>query len=204
MFTSATFHFLFNAGRNRIFDGRGLSWRIILSGFPLLVASQVSGLSLSDHRNFLSDVVVGAVIGIFIGWLFYRLYFPSVFDIKNGGKAYPPRRFGIPFYFGKNTQFYPFEHEMVVQVPGKNCSTSFGPDISQLPNLQPCSNVYPAAPQVLMPTPAPKVVINVRKHGATQVNPNGVQVPENVAFSEEAGHCLVPMTPLPSKYPYAN
>lgn len=203
MFASATFHFLFNAGRFRIFDGRGLSWRTVISGIPLVMAGQVSCLSISDHRSFLEDVVAGAVIGSFVGWVFYRMYFPSVFDIENGGKAYPPRRFGIPFYYGRNTQFYPFEHEMVVSSNFNEKNALFIPA-----GIPPASISGPTTtiPRFTLPTPVPKVIVNVKRHPnhshiATEVTPDtniltemGPTHPSNLNVSN------IPMVPLAPKY----
>lgn len=95
-------------------DGRGLSWKIIISSIPVIVATYISCTSISDNRNFLEDVLCGMVLGAMTAWFFYRLYFPSVFDTKNGGRAYPPRRFGIPYIYGIDATCYPFEQELAL------------------------------------------------------------------------------------------
>lgn len=195
MFTSATFHFLFNAARNRIFDGRGISWRLLLCGAPILAAAQVSSLSLSDHRNFLSDVVVGAGIGVFIGWVFYHLYFPSIFDIENGGKAYPPRRFGIPFLFGRDTQFYPFEHDMAIPKSVDAFNVAAMPAHAQ--NIQPC-----AVPAPVVVAPAPKVVVNIKKPHTHEVHAPVGYMSKSTEFPQKHGLPTMPLTPLASKYPH--
>lgn len=168
-YTSVVYHFLYNAGRFRIFDGRGLSWKFIFSVIPLCTANFVSFAGISDNRNFLEDVLFGMLLGTIIGWIFYRMYFPSVFDTKNGGKAYPPRRFGIP-YFSSSASFYPFAQEMALV----SSQQSEGLPMVELrqycppPPLPPPPPVPPPpsqAPVFLPSIPmAPNVIVNIKKH----------------------------------------
>lgn len=108
------------------------------------------------------------VIGVLIAWIFYRMYFPSVFDTKNGGKAYPPRRFGIP-YFGGGTSFYPFAQEMVLysQQPSTGLSMSIGGSTTLRSSYAPPPPPPAAPPPVIQYPPvamAPNIVVNIKKH----------------------------------------
>lgn len=67
--------------------------------FPLILACYVACTRVSDNRHFLRDVAVGAIIGSLTSIWFYYQYFPSIMDLKNRGRAYPPRRFGISKFF---------------------------------------------------------------------------------------------------------
>ncbi|CAI5760815.1 unnamed protein product [Candida verbasci] len=83
------------AARLQTFDNRNNSFKVFLTISPLLLASFVASTRVSDNRHYLLDVIAGSFIGFTIGWIFYYQYYPSIFNLKNQGKAFPPRRFGI-------------------------------------------------------------------------------------------------------------
>ncbi|PVF96354.1 acid phosphatase/Vanadium-dependent haloperoxidase [Serendipita vermifera] len=79
-FAGLTYLALFLAGRLHLFTphsthGKHL-YAYALSGAPLLLASFVTFSRVSDFRHRLSDVVGGALIGIFFGVLAFRYYYP--------------------------------------------------------------------------------------------------------------------------------
>lgn len=94
------------AGKLQVFDGRGVSFKVVLAIAPIIVATIVACTRISDNRHFLRDVIGGAVIGTSIGMWFYLQYFPSVFNLKNSGRAYPPRRIGVANFFNNIGGFW--------------------------------------------------------------------------------------------------
>lgn len=77
-----------------------------ITGFPILFATLMSTSTLADNRHFLSDNLVGALIGISSAMLIYRQYFPpvwrkpAVYSLASGETveqdltlAYEPKRF---------------------------------------------------------------------------------------------------------------
>lgn len=93
-FTSATFSFLVFASRHRIFDNRGVAFKIIVSIIPFFFSTFITATRYSDNRHFFIDLFVGVIIGIGSAYVAYHFYFPHFKDVKNGGKAFPPRRIG--------------------------------------------------------------------------------------------------------------
>ncbi|KAK6464921.1 diacylglycerol pyrophosphate phosphatase [Scheffersomyces coipomensis] len=83
------------AGKLQVFDKRGISFKVILAIFPIMIACFVSCTRISDNRHFLRDVIGGSIIGTAVAVWFYSQYFPSIFDLENCGRAYPPRRLGV-------------------------------------------------------------------------------------------------------------
>lgn len=86
-------------------DGQGIAWRVILSFAPLMSAMYAAFTGISDNRNFLDDALCGALLGSMVGSIFYCVYFPSIFNITNSGRAYPPRRVGFSFLLGPFANF---------------------------------------------------------------------------------------------------
>ncbi|ODV91650.1 hypothetical protein CANCADRAFT_42288 [Tortispora caseinolytica NRRL Y-17796] len=98
-FGSLTYLSLFWAGRFRVFDRRGSTWKLYLCWAPLLGAALIAASRVSDGRHHPFDAICGSLIGFFIAIVGYRQYFPDPRDVQYGGKAYPPRRFGIRWGF---------------------------------------------------------------------------------------------------------
>lgn len=93
-FTSATFSFLVFASRHRIFDNRGVAFKIVVSIVPFFFSTFITASRYSDNRHFFVDLFVGVIIGVGSAYIGYHFYFPYFKDVKNGGKAFPPRRIG--------------------------------------------------------------------------------------------------------------
>ncbi|RLV89499.1 putative diacylglycerol pyrophosphate phosphatase 1 [Spathaspora sp. JA1] len=88
------------------FDNRNNSFKVFLTIIPILLAMFVACTRVSDNRHFLRDVIVGSLIGVYVGSLFYWQYFPSVYSLRNNGRAYPPRRIGIHSFFNNIGGFW--------------------------------------------------------------------------------------------------
>jgi len=93
-FTSATICFFIFASRHRIFDDRGVAFKILVSILPFMFALFITATRFSDNRHFFIDLIAGSFIGIGAAYVGYHFYFPSFKNVKNGGKAFPPRRIG--------------------------------------------------------------------------------------------------------------
>jgi diacylglycerol diphosphate phosphatase/phosphatidate phosphatase len=79
-FAGLTYLALFLAGRLHLFaphstHGKHL-YAYALSAAPLLLASYIASSRVSDFRHRGSDVIGGALIGIFFGILAFRYYYP--------------------------------------------------------------------------------------------------------------------------------
>ncbi|ONH68122.1 putative diacylglycerol pyrophosphate phosphatase 1 [Cyberlindnera fabianii] len=90
--TSALFCFFLFATKYKVFDERPLTLKIIISILPFKIAMFLTASRFSDNRHFISDLIAGAIIGIFSAYLVYRIYFSSLTDELNSGQALPPRR----------------------------------------------------------------------------------------------------------------
>ncbi|CAH6720073.1 hypothetical protein CLIB1444_03S03796 [[Candida] jaroonii] len=99
------------SGKLQVFDKRGISLKVLISIVPLMIACFIACTRISDNRHFLRDVIGGSIIGIYIGSWFYLQYFPSVLDLENGGRAYPPRRLGVSKYLREVGGFWKFKDE---------------------------------------------------------------------------------------------
>lgn len=96
-------------GKLQVFDHRGFSVKIVSAVLPLIVATYVACTRISDNRHFLRDIIAGAIIGTVTAIWFYLQYFPSIFNLENCGRAYPPRRFGISQHFNNVGGFWKIE-----------------------------------------------------------------------------------------------
>lgn len=131
------------AGKLQIFDKRGISFKVLLAISPIMVACFVSCTRISDNRHFLRDVIGGSIIGSHVAVWFYLQYFPSVFNLENCGRAYPPRRLGVANYFNNVGGFWKIRDilpgayiERVLNNPG------IIPQLScELQSLEPISTV---------------------------------------------------------------
>lgn len=117
-FASSVYHVLYNAGRFRVMDGRGMSLRVIFTFTPLISSFYGSFSGISDNRHYLDDVLFGAFLGSSMGVIFYFIYFPSIFDPLNCGRAYPPRRLGVSFLLGPLACFFPLDETPRVVIEG--------------------------------------------------------------------------------------
>lgn len=94
------------AAKLQVFDQRGISIKIFFATSPIMVACFVSCTRISDNRHFLKDVIGGLLIGICVAIVFYVQYFPWISNVSNGGRAYPPRRFGVSHWFNNVGGFW--------------------------------------------------------------------------------------------------
>ena len=58
--------------------GKGKSWRFLIS-WPFILTAVYVGLSRTrDYKHHTEDVIAGALLGIFVAYVCYRIYFPSL------------------------------------------------------------------------------------------------------------------------------
>jgi diacylglycerol diphosphate phosphatase/phosphatidate phosphatase len=79
---------LYLAGKLHVLDSRGEVWKMFVVLIPSLGAALVAGSRIMDARHHPFDVLSGSTIGILIGWVAYRQYFPPLSDFHAKGRAY--------------------------------------------------------------------------------------------------------------------
>jgi len=77
-----------------ILDNRGEVWKTIVVLVPILGASMIGISRIMDARHHPFDVLSSSILGMFVAWVSYRQYFPSISDTRNKGYAYPIRSWG--------------------------------------------------------------------------------------------------------------
>ncbi|RPB27678.1 acid phosphatase/Vanadium-dependent haloperoxidase [Terfezia boudieri ATCC MYA-4762] len=82
------------AGKLHISDNRGEVWKTVIVLIPLLVAAIVAISRIMDARHHSFDVLSSSILGIFVAWVAYRQYFPSLIEPWKKGRAYPIRSWG--------------------------------------------------------------------------------------------------------------
>lgn len=58
--------------------GRGQTWRLLAAGGPLFAALMVAISRTCDYHHHWQDVTVGSLIGLALGYLSYRHYYPAM------------------------------------------------------------------------------------------------------------------------------
>ena len=72
----------FLAGQLGLFDGTGYVYKFIVSGLPFCGAGFVGITRIMDYRHHWHDVLAGALLGIVIAYLSYRMYFPAIMQLN--------------------------------------------------------------------------------------------------------------------------
>lgn len=58
--------------------GRGQTWRLLIAGGPLFAALLVAISRTCDYHHHWQDVTVGSLLGLTVGYLSYRQYYPAM------------------------------------------------------------------------------------------------------------------------------
>lgn len=88
-FSAFYFLSLWMAGQLSVFSqqskmsSKANSLKAFVCILPILLASYVSISRTEDYRHRFSDILAGAIIGIIMSWICYRLYFPRLADIES-------------------------------------------------------------------------------------------------------------------------
>lgn len=73
----------FLAGQLGLFDGQGYAIRLFIVGIPFGLASFVGISRIMDFRHHWQDVLAGAILGIILAYVTYRMYFPALTRAKS-------------------------------------------------------------------------------------------------------------------------
>ncbi|RXK41753.1 hypothetical protein M231_00988 [Tremella mesenterica] len=77
-FAGLGFLALYLAGKMHLWDRRGHRNRAWFALSPLLGGAMVAISRTEDNRHHWQDVLVGSALGLFIAWVTYRTYYPSL------------------------------------------------------------------------------------------------------------------------------
>lgn len=69
-------------------------WKTVIVLVPLLGASMVAVSRIMDARHHPFDVISSSILGMFVAWVSYRQYFPSLGETGKKGRAYEMRSWG--------------------------------------------------------------------------------------------------------------
>lgn len=123
-------------GKLQVCDGRGCSVKWVACMLPLVLALYVASTRVSDNRHFLRDVFSGGTIGSLVAVAFHHQYFPSVFDLQNGGRAFPPRRHGVARYFNHVGGVWRLQEQWVTRCERQlNSLNASLPNVALEPNM---------------------------------------------------------------------
>lgn len=89
-FAGLTFLSFFLAGKIRVFDQRGHTWKSFAVIIPLLCAALVAISRIRDYRHHWQDVLVGGLIGMLFASFSYHQYYPSLWS-QQPWKPFSPR-----------------------------------------------------------------------------------------------------------------
>lgn len=66
------------AGKMKMFDERGHTYKGFIFAFPIMGALLVAISRTEDYRHHWQDVTIGALLGIFCSYFAYRQYYPAL------------------------------------------------------------------------------------------------------------------------------
>ncbi|KAI8972124.1 phosphatidic acid phosphatase type 2/haloperoxidase [Pilobolus umbonatus] len=69
---------LYIAGKMKMFDERGHTYKGFIFAFPIIGALLVAISRTEDYRHHWQDVTIGALLGSFCAYFAYRQYYPSL------------------------------------------------------------------------------------------------------------------------------
>lgn len=96
-----------NAQLNSSHIHRG-AWRSIIAFLPCLLAFYIALSRTQDYRHHFVDIILGSLLGLFVGWWSYRRYFP---ELKN-------RACYVPYVLLENIESTETLHDVSDEIAG--------------------------------------------------------------------------------------
>lgn len=84
-FSSLGYVALYIAGKCHCFSskGRGHAYKLCMVAVPLVWAALIAASRTADFHHHWQDVSVGSILGMYIGYLCYRQYYPSIYSSQS-------------------------------------------------------------------------------------------------------------------------
>jgi len=62
---------------------------VVFNAFLIMIAVWVGITRTADYEHHATDVIAGGVLGLVLGVVIYRLYYPSIFQDNFASRAWP-------------------------------------------------------------------------------------------------------------------
>jgi len=122
------------AGKLHIMDNRGEVWKTMIVLTPILGAGMIAISRIMDARHHPFDVLSSSILGMFLAWVAYRQYFPSIYDTSNKGRAYSIRK-DWPGNPASEDRFRPTPVDEEARVGSTRGSASGAPVVAEVGGL---------------------------------------------------------------------
>lgn len=86
---------LYLAGKTSMFDRRAYASRVFFVLFPTFVATLIGISRVNDYQHRWVDIIAAALLGLFIAYLSYRQFYPSIYAREWAGYPYEYQPQGI-------------------------------------------------------------------------------------------------------------
>ncbi|KAJ2599118.1 hypothetical protein GGF39_002369 [Coemansia sp. RSA 1721] len=123
-FAGMTYLMYFLAGKLHIFDRQGHTYKSFVVFAPLLVAAIVGATRVSDYWHHPSDVIAGALIGLFTATFSYHQYYPVLIS-NRCDLPYDPRKPAVPVLpLHVSTNQHQHQHQHIIDLPSRENSSA--------------------------------------------------------------------------------
>ncbi|KAJ2234332.1 hypothetical protein H4R99_003881 [Coemansia sp. RSA 1722] len=121
-FAGMTYLMYFLAGKLHIFDRQGHTYKSFVVFAPLLVAAIVGATRVSDYWHHPSDVIAGALIGLFTATFSYHQYYPVLIS-NRCDLPYDPRKPAVPV-LPLHVSTNQHQHQHIIDLPSRESSSA--------------------------------------------------------------------------------